>query len=144
MVTYPVGSPTVLMHHAEMKALLVLSMSLAACATSGPCVDRVGSYIVDFDERDGTCGQINETVVNIGSGGAPTSCTGNNVASTDNCSIDANIQCPTSDGDTLIEVGQITWNGDGSSGSGTIAISLLDPGGNALCEGTYDVHYNRQ
>ena len=128
---------------ATIQLMRFLVLFLAACSSGGPCANRQGSYIVDFSERSGNCGPINESIVNIQPGGSQSSCTGPVNVSTDNCTVDLDIRCPLANGETLAETGQVAWNADGSSGSGVISASLLS-GGATVCQSTYDVHYQRQ
>ena len=123
---------------------IVLLLALVACGPHGPCADRQGSYVVSFSERDGTCGPQNDGVVNIQPNGAPSPCSGTSLVTTDNCSVDFDAVCPFNAGQTVESQGQVTWSTDGANGSGTIQLTLRDSSSNILCEGTYNVHYQRQ
>lgn len=145
MVTHELEMLAVFCHLERMRLILLLVAMTMGCATqTGPCADRSGSYVVDFSTRSGNCGPQNEGVVNLGATGAPSTCMDNSQASTDNCAVDFNVTCPFNAGQTVEETGQVTWNTDGSSGSGTIQLTLRDSLGDILCEGTYDVNYKRQ
>ncbi len=134
-------------------ALVFLAVTTTACSSastnpgansSTTCAARKGTYKATFTERAGTCGKINETIITFGqSGSAPSGCTGSQVTSANNCTVDINITCPLNASDSFHETGHGSWSADGTSGEAIIELVLSDRYGNFLCQSTYDINYER-
>jgi len=134
--------------------LTVLLFAMGACSSStsgtgspseSPCVTPASSYTVHFVEKaGGTCGPIGDTVINTTSDGKlqPTpGCTGTRTV--DRCAVTiTRYTCTPSNGVTTTETGEVTWASDGSSGSGTVDVSIAS--GATTCSSSYVVTYTRQ
>lgn len=90
--------------------------------------------------RTGSCLSRYEDVYSASSAssGASSSCSGGSTESANRCSVSIDSSCPSGD-----VVGKVDWSRDGSTGSGTLAITLYDAYGRWLCQGTYDVTYTK-
>jgi hypothetical protein len=123
-----------------MKRAILGVVVLFLVAGCGPmvCKDRSGTYTMSTTRRTGDCGNLGETVVQVGGGGSG-SCSGGSTASEDNCEITVNTTCKDAEG-SLTSRGKVTWNADGTEGSGVL--ELVFTGADA-CQGTYDVRYRK-
>lgn len=126
--------------------LVVSVVGLVGCGQSGPCKARTGNtYRVNFDRRDGNCGDLPEQVVVLDDTTPPgdLGCSGTRTLSEDRCEATSNqLTCPTPDGYGRF-TGTLSWNTEGSSGTGTLSFSVLDSGMSVICQGTYDATYTK-
>jgi hypothetical protein len=127
--------------------------STVAPASSGPCVDRSGSYILRVTQRSGTCGNdgdVAESVVNIDATAQQAfsaNCTDDSTVTADNCSIQFTTTCKREDlgrGWTTQERGKSTWTPDGAHGSATAQLTVLRGDGILECTSTVDITWERQ
>jgi hypothetical protein len=121
---------------------------LGACSSSGssgPCVDRSGTYAITFTPISGNCGAVGTVVDVITPGqGTSNSCTGSDTAPADNCTVTlSQWACPTSAGGTLVETGDAHWSEDGSTATGILEITVTLSDG-LTCSGSYNVKYQRE
>jgi hypothetical protein len=131
-------------------ALLLLIYVTTSCGEEapndrGPCAQRSGTYRMVLAERSGNCGSA-ETVETIDAQPSkpPPPCTAGEIRySEDNCEVtNVNVTCPTTEGGTSVINGKYTWSKDGSSGAGTMAMTIGDNLG-LVCQSSYDVTLER-
>lgn len=146
--------------------ILLVSLVLAACTTSvdsekestpDSCdaASRTGTYLVSYDERSGTCGEMESSLVVLdGDKNLDGGCELHTKKfSKNNCRLDIDVTCPFSYRDPT------SWGGrgsalfhstgyteqrteDGSHLDGAVTIRLETDSG--TCISTYDVTYVRQ
>lgn len=129
-----------------MRMALVVLLLVSGCGGGGPCKERSGTYRLRADLRTGNCGASGETVVVVSDAAkeeVQQSCAGEDIVSDDNCSISYDATCANPDNTSTRSAGKVTWGADGSSGSGTMALTVRAPSGAALCQGSYDIAYTR-
>lgn len=125
-------------------ALLGATVSCTDDGTGGPCGQRTGTYLIQYEERSGTCGPIPEQIDT--STEQPTAidppCTGGISYSDDNCDVTYETSCPANGigpGYSSTGRGKVTWDESGSSGSGTVQYVVYYPDMTIACQSTYDV-----
>jgi hypothetical protein len=129
-------------------ALLMGALVIAGCSAedpSGPCSNRVGSYVISYTAKSGDCGDLGEGIVQISNNTPSTApnCTGGAWAATEeNCKTTGSTTCTTADGVRITQKGACHWVEDASSGSCEVQVIFV--GGGLDCSGLYDVRYRRQ
>ena len=137
---------------AEMRFMFVVSflaLNSIACSSStssdGPCAQRSGAYSIKSKTRDGDCGELPEQIQTLDK--QPTEpeppCTGTISYSDQNCTVTLSATCPGPNGTTIKSSGIARWSEDGSSGTATIGMNILDPVGRGICTGSYDWTYTK-
>ncbi len=113
---------------------------------SETCVQRQGTYRVQYQERSGDCGPMTEQMVTMN--GQPEtpgdSCTGEILYSADNCEVaNVNVKCPVEDVGEMVFNAKMDWSLDGSTGQGEQNVILYDTYGEFVCQSSYDVAIKR-
>lgn len=134
-----------------MKRLTMLCLALIGCAgedevdapTECDRDDRRGTYLVEFDERDGNCGPVPDQVSRIDgdnpAGSAECVLTEEDRWSRNNCRLERSYICALN-GYTYEYIGFTDSNADGSELTGLMEVTVDD----GLCTSTYDVTWTRQ
>jgi hypothetical protein len=132
-----------------LRLLLPLLLGLVAsvgCDTE--CEPLVGSYLVEFDERDGgTCGEITDTLVIVSPDDevAP-GCSFSQTTSGDQCTLETEAVCEdasTASTSTVTRV--LTSAPDGATAEGIASLRVADTStGDTICVSTYDIRAERQ
>lgn len=124
---------------------LVALLALGGCGSGddGECAPRGGLYRMSFVEaRNGTCGPLPDTVINANAADDP-SCMGDAVNSADMCVVQLDQVCQTSDGGSVANRGQVTWDAGGNRGTGTVYFESRSRTGGVQCASTYQVTFAR-
>ena len=116
--------------------------------------DRIGTYLLTWDERTGDCGPVDEGISRITGATSGTSPSGASQCqitdppflSDDRCTLTNSVACVTVDGLVLEGLGVTTQQDSGSNRiTGIFDVSIRDQStGALLCASTYDVVYVRQ
>lgn len=105
--------------------------------------DRRGTYLVEFDERDGNCGPVPDQVSRIDgesvTGSAECVLTEDDRWSRNDCRLERSYVCALN-GYTYEFIGFTDSNADGSELTGLMEVTIDD----GLCTSTYDVTWTRQ
>jgi hypothetical protein len=142
-------------------ALLTVCMVLAACGSSDDAppptqcqrADRMGTYIVHFDERSGgTCGPIADSLVRISADDSDfvAGCARDaaDTWSNGDCKLERSFSCPVESvgpGYTASFVATTSVTADGGSRLiGIETTNVYDSSGRIVCGSTYDLTYTRQ
>ncbi len=124
---------------------VLLCLALVGCSSSphGNCVERVGSYRVNYVARSGTCGAIPEQVVVFGGSTQmmqASLCRGEQRISGDQCDVTSDITCDIAGQPGTVRIaGTIHWSDSGASGGGILQTTVSQP----PCSSTYDVTYTK-
>lgn len=128
---------------------LALAAFLVAIGCGGgddSCTPRSGLYRVTFEVQSGSCGPIDDAIINLdesGTGDGVGGCMGVGVAA-DQCAGTVDRVCPVQGStNTLLTRGALTWAASGNSGEAEMYIELRTQSGSRLCTGTYTVRYSR-
>jgi hypothetical protein len=130
-------------------AVLALGCSSSVDDQGGPCSQRSGTYLTQYEERSGNCGPIPEQLQTITE--QPTMpeapCTGAIDYSEDNCSVTSSVVCP-EDGlgagwTSTVEL-KADWNESGSAGTAIVQFVVKDGAGGIVCQSTYNVTITKQ
>jgi hypothetical protein len=116
----------------------------------GLCAERCGTYATSVEQIEGDCGTRPEQLSQVS--GNPTMaappCRGIFGVSSDNCSTQFDIRCPSKDssGTTLasIERGSLTWSHDADSAQGSVELWVTSAHGAVLCRSRYLVSVQRR
>lgn len=133
-----------LMRLKSLGVLLAALFEIASCgssASSGPCAQRSGTYQTSYARASGNCGT--GPVGDVSTVDAQPPATESLRYSADNCEVTI-VDEISSDGTiTITYNGKITWNQDGSHGSGPITVVVQDTTGVDTCHGTYNLTSDR-
>jgi hypothetical protein len=130
-----------------------VSLLCLACSddanSSGPCAHASGQYRWEYTATSGNCGQIPDRTTNLDSRPEkpPSFCTSGEIRySDDNCQVSyIDITCPLEELGPGLGPGTSTQNGtytlaqDASTGTGKLTLLDLNPDGDVLCQGNYDL-----
>lgn len=121
-----------------------LAGSDAQDAGSPACASHTGSFVVTYEERFGTCGELrtiagsNEMTETYGDRPSPP-CTGVFRTSSDQCTTTVETSCPSVAPDTTYTLrGTLRWNAQGSEASGDLEVST------SKCQSTYHAKVRRR
>lgn len=105
------------------------------------CEQRSGVYLLQYEERAGDCGPLDEVLVPIDQNKTlANGCSGSIKNSSDNCRVTANTTCPLPDygEDAKVHIVAVTdWSTDSFSGRGTMQFDITLPDGQ-MCHSTYN------
>lgn len=133
--------------HGGMRRPWIAAALVIGCGESentGPCAPRSGLYKATYSERSGTCGPINDVIINADdkSVNGADACMGMAMDSSDMCDVTVEQSCPFG-GNVLVSRGKVEWNPDATGGSGEMYVELRTPGGSVLCNSVYAVAFAR-
>ena len=120
--------------------------------TCDPETDRVGTYVISYDQRaNGTCGEFPDQVVRYEAGGegealADCEFVQPDQWSSDGCRLDRSIRCLDPETGFVSEIVAFTeqQDADGERITGTLSIVITDPFSGDGCASTYDQVATRQ
>jgi hypothetical protein len=104
------------------------------------CDDRQGTYRVHADEMSGDCGEIPDSIEVVGASDESEDCEGKSITSSNNCSIELQIQCDDGNVESTLE-GKVVWSVEGDQGSGLVQITVSGPAG--FCSSIYLMSWTR-
>lgn len=121
--------------------LLIIGCSTPS-GTGEICAPHTGTYQVSFIENSGTCGALQDTVVNVSGVNAFENygCSGQADTSSNMCSTKINAACPNNDGSAFRLQGHVDWSPDGNQGYGMVRLNYTF-GVSSLCSSTYNIRY---
>lgn len=136
--------------------LAVTLFAVSACAseaggepapTACKRTDRSGTYLQTFETRAGTCGDMDDQLVNFDAPAGPAGGGGCTVThenwSENDCKLERTVACTGPDGASTLTGVTRQQTANGSTVSGTFTVSVrLDNG--SVCSGTYAVTAVRQ
>jgi hypothetical protein len=124
--------------------LVGLGCAAEAQDVQAACAPRKGSYVVQMIEKSGTCGPLNDQIVQIdGTEKPPPNCTSTWANTADNCKSSGSETCTTSTGARITEKGTCTFEKDGSAGTCEVQIVIVLASGDS-CSGIYEERIRRQ
>ena len=125
----------------------------------GQCASRVGAtFVAHYVQRPGgTCGVGADRIIHgaaasdstdaaVGDGGSP-ACSGFTTPSADNCESDYDNTCADDgvvQGGKSRVAGHAEWSTDSSHATAVEQWTAVGPGGQVICNSTYDVTFTRQ
>lgn len=129
----------------NVKAFAIGLLAIGCASTPDICAQRKGTYVLQYAERDGNCGPIDEIVETLETQpvSVPDGCKGTITYSADNCAVTSDATCPTTGGQDLRVNGKTTWDTLGDKGNGTQQMTLTK-GDTVVCRSTYNVTARRQ
>lgn len=127
---------------------LIISAFIIGCSSEKPeddkttfekneCVTAGAAYQASYTEVNGNCGDLPDAVLVVDESGVlevDAEC--DNIPRYDGCSVFLDMTCVTNEF-ILTETGKVDWAEDGSSGNGTLSISIEDTETGASCTSTY-------
>lgn len=139
-------------HGGMRTAAYILFAALAGCSSSssntgspggGGCAKPNGTYRATYTERSGNCGALTEQLIMYDPTQPPQfdpACTAHITESTDNCTVQANLSCPTkTPGQTVALVEIAHWNQSGTQATGESQVTLSSDAGQVICTSVYDM-----
>jgi hypothetical protein len=107
--------------------------------------DRVGMYLLEYEEISGDCGPMASSVVRLGEDDVPGCSVLAESWSKDQCTYESSVACEVDGASFKMTASTTQQDSDGSEITGTATAEIRDSStGDLICFGTYDVSYTRQ